>query len=131
VQRPHHREVLECHLGGTVLADRDPGVGTEDVQVGAADRGHPQEVVGAGQERGEGARVRLPAAHPDADGGRDELLLGDVALDVPLRVLLGEQLRLGGVADLAVEHDDVLAAVPVTVSASPKAVRVATLSPTS
>jgi len=105
-------------------------VGTEDVQVGAL-------IVAI--RRKSWARVRnaakVPAyaasRTPDADGGRDELLLGDVALDVPLRVLLGEQLRLVESPTSPSSTTTSSRRVPVTVSASPKAVRVATLSPTS
>ncbi len=45
--------------------------------------------------------------HPD--GGGDQLLLGDVALEVAVGVFLGEELGAGGVADLAVQGDDVAA----------------------
>ena len=41
-------EVLERHLRGAVLADRDAGVGADQADVGAADRRHADEVVGAG-----------------------------------------------------------------------------------
>ena len=50
-------------------------------------------------------------AHLDPDRGGDQLLLGDEHLEVPLRVGLGEDLGVGRVRDLAVERDDVAAAV--------------------
>ena len=110
VHRAERRQVLQAHLGGPVLADGDARVRADQVDLGPADRGHPDEVVGAGEEGGEGARrtaIQPRAAMPD--GGGDHLLLGDVALEEPLRVRLGEGLRPGGVAHLAVEGDDVAA----------------------
>ena len=70
---------------------------------------HPDEVVGAGEERGEGGGEGDVPADGHADGGRDELLLGDEHLEVALGVRLGELLGVGGVAHLPVEGDDVAA----------------------
>lgn len=109
VHGPEHRQVLQTHLRGPVLSDGDPRVRADEVDAGATDRGHPDEVVGPGQEGRERRGVRHPAARREADRGGDELLFGDVALEEPVRVLLGEGLGAGGVAHLAVEGDDVLA----------------------
>ena len=73
----------------------------------AADRGHADEVVGAREERGEGGRERPPAEHLHPDRGRHHLLLGDVHLEVPLGMRLGEDVGEGRVRDLAVERDHV------------------------
>src|SRR5680860_1788992 len=62
----------------------------------------------ATEEGAEGRAERLPAARLQADGGGDHLLLGDVHLEEAVRVLGGEALRVGRVADLAVERDDFL-----------------------
>ncbi len=106
---PHHREVLQAHLAGPVLADGDARVGADEVDAGAADGGHAHEVVGAGQEGGERGGERHPAARGHPHRGGDHLLLGDVALEVALGVFLGEELGPRGVADLAVQGDDVAA----------------------
>src|SRR5690606_28147488 len=97
----------QAHLAGPVLPDGDPGVRADQVDPRPADGGHADEVVRAGEEGREGGGVRHPAAGGDADGRGDHLLLGDVALEVAVGVLLGEVLGPGGVADLAVEGDDV------------------------
>ena len=78
-------------------------------QVCATDRGHADEVVRAREECREGRGEGIPASCLQADRGREQLLLRDVHLEVPLRVRLPEDLREGGVADLAVERDDVSA----------------------
>lgn len=109
VHRPHHRQVLEAHLAGPVLADGDPGVRADEVDAGTADRRHADEVVGAGQEGGEGGGVGHPAARRRPHRRGHHLLLGDVALDVAFGMLLGEELRACGVADLPVQDHDVAA----------------------
>ena len=108
VHGPHHREVLERHLGRAVLADRDAGVRAGRAPWSRpADRRHADEVVGAGEEGGEGRGERLPAPDLQADGGGDHLLLGDEHLEEPVGVGRLEDLRVGRVGDLAVERDDV------------------------
>ena len=102
----HHGEILERHLRRPVLTDGDARVGSGERDRRPADRGHANEVVGAGQERGEGRGERLPAAHLQADRGGDHLLLGDVHLEEPLRVGGAKDLGVRGVRDLAVERDD-------------------------
>ena len=110
VHRAHHREVLERHLRGAVLADRDAGVRADELDVRPADGGHADEVVGAREERGEGRGERLPAAHLHPDRGGDQLLLGDVHLEEALRdAPCANDLGVGRVAHLAVERDDVAA----------------------
>src|SRR5215208_2826040 len=79
-----------------------------DADVGAGDRGHPDKVVGAGEESSEAGGERDSVAHAHTHGRRDHLLLGDEHLEVAPGKLLGELLGLGGVADLAVEGDYVL-----------------------
>ena len=101
------RHVLQAHLGRAVRADRDAGVRADEADARPADRRHPDEVVGAGEEGGERGRERDPAAHLHADGRGEHLLLGDIALEEPLRVRLRERRGAGGVAHLAVEDDDV------------------------
>ena len=106
---PHHREVFQGHLRGAVGTDLGPGVGAAQPDVRRGDGRHPDEVVGAGEERGEGGGEGDVSAHGHADGGGDELLLGDVHLEVALGMRLGELLGVGGVAHLPVEGDDVAA----------------------
>ena len=89
-------------------ADRDADVGAAELQVGVGDRRHADEVVGAAEEGAEGGGEGLPAPRLQADGGGDHLLLGDVHLEEAVRVLGGEALGVGRVADLAVERDDLL-----------------------
>ena len=93
VDGAHHREVLERHLRRPVLADRDAGVRAAEPDVRPADRGHADEVVGAGQEGREGRGERHPAAHLQPDRGRDHLLLGDVHLEVALGMGLARRSR--------------------------------------
>ncbi len=102
-----HREVLERHLRGPVLADRDAGVRADEAQPRTADRRHPHEVVGAREERGERRCERPEAADLESDRGGDHLLLGDEHLEVAVGMRLGEQLGECRVRHLAVERDDV------------------------
>src|SRR5215470_15798230 len=51
---PHHREVFQGHLRWAVGADFGPGVGAAQPDVRLRDGRHADEVVGAGEERGEG-----------------------------------------------------------------------------
>jgi hypothetical protein len=46
VHGPHHGQVLQGHLGGSVLADGDTGMRTAQLELGPADGRHPDEVVG-------------------------------------------------------------------------------------
>ena len=62
--------------------------------------------MGTGPERGEGGGERTVAAHGQAGGGGHHLLLGDVHLEVPVRVGLGELEGKGGVLDLAIQCHD-------------------------
>lgn len=96
----HHGEVFDAHLGGAVGADLDAAVGTAQRHGDLGDGRHADEVVGAGEEGGEGRGVGTVAADGHADGVGDHLLFGDVGLEVPLRVGLLEGFGMGGVADL-------------------------------
>ena len=107
VDRPELGQVFEAHLGGAVLADRDARVRAAQPERRAADRGHADEVVGTGEERGERGAERFPAQHLQPDRRRDHLLLGDVHLEEPVRVRVAEDLGEGRVRHLAVERDDV------------------------
>lgn len=109
VHRAHHRQVLQAHLRGPVLADGGTRVGADEIDAGPADRRHADEVVGAGEERRERGDVRHPAARREPHRGGHQLLFGDVALEEPLGVFLGEELGASGVADLAVQGDDIAA----------------------
>ena len=61
-----------------------------------------------------------PAAPLHRHRGRDQLLLGDVHLEVAVGVGVAEELAVGRVGDLAVERDDVAADVAErSLSASP------------
>ena len=93
------------------------------------DPGHADEVVGAGEERGEGGGERHVAADGEPAGRGHHLLLGDEHLEVALGAGLLELLGVGGVADLGVETTTSGRAARAA-RASPKASRVATLSPT-
>src|SRR5579875_3387158 len=101
------REVFQRHLRGAVLADGHTRVRAHHPQAGPADRGHADEVAGAGEEGSEGGGVRLPAPCLHAHRGGEHLLLGDVALEETFRVGAGEVSGPRRVAHLAVEHDDV------------------------
>ena len=107
VDRAHHREVLEAHLRGTVLADRNAGVRTDQANLRARDRRHADEVVRAREERGEGRGERDEAHDLHAYSGSDHLLLGDVHLEEPLGRRLLEVLGMRRVRDLGVEDDHV------------------------
>ena len=107
VDRTQRRDVLERHLRRAVLADRDAGVRAAERERRAADRRHAHEVVRAREEGGERRRERSPAHGLEADRCGDQLLLGDVHLEVALGVRLREGLGERGVRDLAVEGDDV------------------------
>ena len=97
-------DVLERHLRRAVLADRHAGVRAAERERRAADRRHADEVVGAREEGGERRGERPPADGLEPDRGRDHLLLGDVHLEVAIRVRLREDLRVRRVRDLAVER---------------------------
>ena len=75
MDRPHRGQVLEGHLGGSVLADLDAGVRADEPDVGLGDGGHADEVVGAAEERCESRGEGLVAADAHAHRGGDQLLL--------------------------------------------------------
>ena len=107
VDRTQRRDVLERHLRRAVLADRHARVRAAERERRAADRRHAHEVVRAREEGGERRRERSPAHGLESDGGGDQLLLGDVHLEVALGVCLREGLGERRVRDLAVDDDDV------------------------
>ena len=109
LHRAHHGQVLQGHLGRAVGTNLNARVRSDQADARLRDGGHPDEVISAGEEGREGGGERPVAAHADADGGRDQLLLGDVHLEVPFGILLRELVGKGGVADLAVHRDDVAA----------------------
>ena len=86
----HHRQVFQRHLGRAVGADRHAGVGAAEAQVGAGDRRHADEVVGAAQEGGEGGGEGYIVAHLHADRGGDQLLFGDEHLEEAIGIGLAE-----------------------------------------
>ena len=84
-----------------------PGVGADDLDVGVAlGHQHPDRIERAvGEEDGE---RRGPRHEPDGGqpgGGADQVLLGDAHLEEPVRMGLGELVRLGRVGQIAVEDD--------------------------
>ena len=104
--RAHHRQVLERHLGRAVLADRHAGVRSGELDVQRPDAGHPHEVGGPGQKRGERRRERDGAAAGQPHRRADHRLLGDVGLDEPAGMRVLERLAERGVADVRVERHD-------------------------
>jgi tetratricopeptide (TPR) repeat protein len=110
VHGPHHRQVFQRHLRRPVGADLDPRVRPGQAQVHAGDRTHPDEIVGAGEERRERRRERAVPADGQPGGRGHQLLLGDEHLEVPLRVDVRELVRERRVAHLAVQHDDAVVA---------------------
>ena len=107
VHRAHHREVLECHLGRTVLADRDARVRTGEADVRVRDRGHSDEVVRAGEERRERRCEGDEADHLHPYRDRDHALLRDVHLEEAVGGRLLEVLGVRRVAHLGIEDHDV------------------------
>jgi len=83
-------------------------VRADQADAGPGDSRHPDEVVGPGEEGGEGRGERPVAAHADTHRRGDQLLLGDVHLEVPAGVRLGEKVGIGRVADLAVHRHHVV-----------------------
>ena len=86
-----------------------PGVRAAERERRAADRRHAHEVVRAREEGRERRRERPPADGLEPDRGGDQLLLGDVHLEVAVGMRLRERLGERRVGDLAVEGDDVRA----------------------
>ena len=107
VDRAERGQVLQRHLGGAVLADRHARVRTAQAEVGAADRRHADLVVRAGQERSEGRREGGLAERLHPGLHADHRLLGDVHLEEALGRDRLDVFRVRGVADLAVEDDEV------------------------
>ena len=107
MDRAHRSQVLERHLRWPVLPDLDPGMGAHQPDVGLRDGGHADEVIRAREERSEGGGERPVAPNAHTDCARHQLLLGDVDLEEPLRVGLGELVGVGRVRDLAVHRDHV------------------------
>ena len=106
--RAHHREILERHLRRAILANRDAGVTAGHLDVAVADRGHPDEVAGASQERGKGRGERNGAARRKSHRGADHHLLGDEGLEEALRILLLELLAECRVLDVRIERHDAI-----------------------
>ena len=103
-------DVLQRHLRWPVLADAHARVRAGEHHVGAADRRHAHEVVGARQERGEGGGEWAPAAHLEADrvwppSAARRCRHWMKRSGCACRELLG----VGRVADLAVERHHVAA----------------------
>src|SRR5579884_1441952 len=103
----HHREILERHLRGPVLANGHAGVRAAQPQMGPRDGGHADEVVGARQEGRERRGEAHLVAHAETHGGGHHRLLGDVLLKIAVRVSVGEVLGVGGVAHFAVKSNHV------------------------
>ena len=103
---PHHRQILERHLGRTVLANRDAAVRTGELDVGERDAAHPHEVARAGEEarEGRGERDRAPRRQPHRRAHHD--LLGDEVLVEAVRRDLLELVAEGRVLDVGVERNN-------------------------
>jgi len=103
---PEEREILEGHLRGAVLADADAGMRAAELHVAARDAGHPDLVGRAREEARERRREGDEALGGQAGGDAHHVLLGDEALDVPLRIGFQEALGVRRVLHVAVEHHD-------------------------
>jgi len=95
MDRAQHGQVLQGHLGRAVRADLDPGVRADETDIGLGDGRDPDEIVGPGEKRREGGGEWPVAADGDPHRRRDQLLLGDVHLEIPLGVRLGELIGEG------------------------------------
>ena len=126
------REVLERHLRRAVLADRDACMRAAELdrraRLIAAMR---TKSYARREERGEGRGERLPAAHLEPNGCRDQLLLGDEHLEVALGVRLA---KISANVEFETSPSSATTSPrpsPSALSASPYALRVATSSPSS
>ena len=100
-------DVLDSHLRGAVLADGDPGVAADDldVQPGIGHR-HPQLLEGvAHDEDGEAGDDRRLAARRQAACDTHQVALGDPDVEKAVRVFLAEPLGAGRVGHVGVDHD--------------------------
>ena len=103
--RPEHGQVLQRHLTGAVLANRAAHMRASEVGVGLRDGAHADLVEGARPEGGERARERhRPVAARDPDGHARQILLGDEALDEPVRIGVPELDRVGRVLHVTVKR---------------------------
>src|ERR1051325_6082499 len=99
----YHRQVLEGHLRGAVLADRDTGMRSDQIDISARYGSHSNLIECAREERGEGGGERYLLKRLQAYRRADKLLLRDIDLDKPIGIGLLEFVREGGVAHLAVQ----------------------------
>jgi hypothetical protein len=108
-ERAGQADILDAHLAGAILADRDPRMAADhlDVQVRIGHR-HPELVVGvAGDERGEAGDQADLARAGQAARDADQVALGDADIEEPVRVFLAEPFGARRVAHVAVDHDEV------------------------
>ena len=80
-----------------------PACDPDELDVGLAHGGHSDEIVGSREKGGEGRGERDPVPYLQPDGRSNQLLFGDVHLEVSLGVGLRESVGEGRVADFAVE----------------------------
>ncbi len=79
-------------------------MGSDQLDVGPADGGDPDEVIGAREEARERRRKRDLPLGGQTHRGADHILLGDEPLKKPLGALLLELVRVGGVFHVAIHR---------------------------
>ena len=108
-QRRHVGDVLRGLVGHAVDGRREPAVRREelDVQVRVADEGPDRFQGPHGDEYAVARRHGGAAIGGHARGGAHHVALGDAHVEVSLGVLVAEQMREGGIADVGLEDDEV------------------------
>ena len=123
---PEHGNVLQSHLTGSVLADADTAVRSNNIEVGLGDDTHAQVVKSTGQEGSKGggkcnrpktisklislkhdADRYSPISASDSDAHPKHILFTDEALNVAVLVDLEHLLGEGGVLHVTVQGDNI------------------------
>src|SRR5438067_8618664 len=102
-----HGQILERHLGRSILTNRDPCMGTYKTNIGAGDGSHTNEIIGTREERGKGRSERYLMAYAHAHSCSHQLLFGDILLEKAIRAGFGKLFSIGRVAYLAVQPNDI------------------------
>jgi hypothetical protein len=106
VHRPQRGQVLKRHLRWAIRTYLDPGVRAHQADVHLRNPSHADKVVGTREEHRKGGGEQHVPPDGEPDGCGHQLLLNDEHLVVPLGADLLELLGVGGVADFAVQDND-------------------------
>src|SRR5689334_2274479 len=104
--RACHGKILKAHLRRAILTNRNTSVRTHNLDVGVADSGHAQKISRAVHKASKSGGIRDLASRSESHRGSDHVLLGDVHLKKASGTRFLEDLGVGGIFHVTVEHYD-------------------------